>query len=107
LKKLIATSVLALSLVATPITFAQDYYTNPDTQGGTTPTINQNDGTTGTTTDNNQGIDWRWFLPLALLPIAFLLFNRKEERSDRREYRSSSQAAYHDISRDKKDSDED
>ena len=72
---------------------AQDYNPNPGTNNGTGVT---------TTTDDTGGFDWRWLLPLALIPLAFLLFRRNDDEEEDRNIRGSA-ATYHDIRRNRRD----
>lgn len=82
---------ISLLVLVTPIN-AQDQLNQP--------TLNQNENqyiSPGgvTQTENEGGFNWWWLLPLALLPLIFLLFRRPEEKTRRDTLRED--VAYHDI----------
>jgi hypothetical protein len=101
--KYLVLGVATVNLLVVPVTvLAQDNLSQPNLQQNQPQPIDNN--SSGTTTDDSGFNPW-WLLPLALIPLAFMLFrkdNAKEDskRGARGEYE---QMAYHDIDKNKKE----
>lgn len=96
-------TILGLAVLVAPVAAQETNLNNPGIQN------NQSQPGTNNTnqTEENQGFDWRWLLPLALIPIIlpFLLKRDRREEDSARDTRS--QVAYHDIERKRADEDGD
>lgn len=101
LKRFLLTSALTANLLLPTTALAQS---NLDMEPG----VNMNQpgniqNQTPIVTDDNQGFNWLWLLPLILLPLAFLIWPKGEDKREERETTSSTyreDVAYHDIDKD-------
>jgi hypothetical protein len=88
MQKIITSTVLTVALVISLLFSPNTTYA----QNMDTPQYNIGAGTTQNTVDNSDnGFDWRWLLPLAAIPILFLLFRGDDSRDT--EYREETRLA--------------
>ena len=83
---LLAITLLLTAFVMAPSsTFAQEGV--QDGSFNQAPT-----GNTTNTTDDEQGFDWRWLLPLLLAVPLLFMFRRNDDKKDRSQYQDQSMA---------------
>lgn len=92
-------TMIGLAILATPVAAQSTDLNNSGAQNSQsqpgTNSISQ--------TDDNQGFDWRWLLPLALIPIILPFLLRKDRTEDEQAIDTRSQVAYHDVDRKRTD----